>query len=132
LVESGEYAIDFISSNNDGWYRSKCVPRQVPDWSTHTKVTGQTYESCQRNENEIFYRLRALEKNPGADCASTEEIGEEMVFFSKILHCYDACFLILRRTRMIFNIEEITALEASINQLQLLWPVGTKRGISDS
>jgi hypothetical protein len=63
-----------------------------------------------------------MEKNPGADCASIEEISEEMIFFSEILHCYDICFSILRRTRSIFGVEEIEALQGAINKLKLLWP----------
>jgi hypothetical protein len=63
-----------------------------------------------------------MEKNPGADCASNEEISEEMIFFLEILHCYDICISILRRTRSIFEFEEIEALQGGINKLKLLWP----------
>jgi hypothetical protein len=46
----------------------------------------------------LAVRARTIAKHPGADCASIEEIGEEMAFFSEVLHCYDTCFAILRRT----------------------------------
>jgi hypothetical protein len=121
LAESGEYAIDLTLSNNGidrNVYHGKCLigPHIQKLLDERTKVVEEMETK--------FLTVRALtiEKNPGADCASVEEIGEEMVFFSKILHCYDVCFSILRRTRTIFNAEEIATLEGAINKLKLLWP----------
>jgi hypothetical protein len=56
-------------------------------------------------------------ENPGADCASMEEIADEMFFFSKVLHCYGICISILWRTRTIFTVEEIAALQSAINEI---------------
>jgi len=135
LAESGEYAIDLTLSNNgidQNVYHGKCLigPHIQKLLDERTKVVEEMETK--------FLTVRALtiEKNPGAACASVEEIKEEMVFFSKILHCYDVCFSILRRTRTIFNAEEIATLDGAINKLKLLWPtqmsMGTKRGVSDS
>jgi hypothetical protein len=59
-------------------------------------------------------------KNPGADCASIKEIEVERFFFSKVLHCYAICLLILRQTRTIFTVEEIGALQDGNNALQIM------------
>jgi hypothetical protein len=63
-----------------------------------------------------------IEKYPGTHCATIEEIGEEMTFFSEVLHCYDTCFALLRRTRIIYTIAEITELQGAFNYLKILWP----------
>jgi hypothetical protein len=52
-----------------------------------------------------------------------EEIGEEMTFFSEVLHCYDTCSVILRCTRAIYTIAEIAELQGAIDKLKILWPM---------
>jgi hypothetical protein len=71
-------------------------------------------------------RARTIEKHHGADCPSTEELPKEMNFFSEVLHCYDVCFALLRRTRTMFAFEEIAELQGAINKLQIMSP--TQRG----
>jgi hypothetical protein len=79
----------------------------------------------------VAVRNRTLVAHPGIDCASDNEITEEMQFFSDVLQCYDICFALLRGTRTIFTAEEIEELEAAIrdpgskNQRQLLPKVTT-------
>jgi hypothetical protein len=50
--------------------------------------------------------LLIIVKNYGADCASIEEIAEQMFFFSEVLHCYDICFssILLWTTRTILTV----------------------------
>jgi hypothetical protein len=43
----------------------------------------------------LAIRARMIKKHPGALCASIKEIGEEMTFFTEVLHCYDTCFALL-------------------------------------
>jgi hypothetical protein len=54
--------------------------------------------------------------------ATNEEIVEEMVIFSEVLHCYDICFALLRQTRTIYTIAKIAELQGAINKLKILWP----------
>jgi hypothetical protein len=70
----------------------------------------------------VAVRAQTIEKHPGAHCASIEEIGEEMTFFSEVLHCYDICFVLIRWTRTTFTIEEIAELQGAIDKLKILWP----------
>jgi hypothetical protein len=123
LAESGEYAIDRTLSENgidQNVYHGKCLigPHIQKLLDDRTEVIKETMEP-----QFLGVRVLTMEKNPGADCASIEEISEEIIFFSEILHCYyDICFSILRRTRSIFDVEEIEALQGAINKLKLLWP----------
>jgi hypothetical protein len=70
----------------------------------------------------LAVQARTIEKHPGADCASLVEIGEEMLFLTEVLPCYDTCFTILRRTRTIYTIAEIDELQVAIDKLKILWP----------
>ena len=121
LKESGEYAIDLTLSNNGvdrNVYHGKCLI------GPHIqKLLDRRVKVLKELELEFLaVRARTIEKHPGADCASVEEIGEEMLFFSEVLHCYDTCFAILRRTRTIYTISEIAELQRAIDKLKILWP----------
>ena len=63
-----------------------------------------------------------LAKDPTTGLASIEEIREEMVFFGRILNCYDCVFSLLRWTRTMFLTEERTELLGAIEILSSLWP----------
>jgi hypothetical protein len=70
----------------------------------------------------LAIRVRTIETQPGATCASVEEIREEiMAFFSEVLHCYAIIFAILRRTRTIYTVAQIAELQVTINRLKSLW-----------
>jgi len=121
LKESGEYAIDLTLSNNGvdrNVYHGKCLigPHIQKLLDRRVKVLEELKIEF------LAVRKRTIEKHPGADCAPIEEIGEEMTFFSEVLHCYDTCFGILRRTRTIYTITEIAELQGAINKLKILWP----------
>jgi hypothetical protein len=119
LKESGEYAIDLTLSNNGvdrNVYHSKCL-------------IGPHIQKLLDHRVKVFKELetkfleagtRTIEKHPGADCASIEEIGEEMKFFSEVLHCYDTCFTILRCTRTIYTVAEVAELQGAIDKLKIL------------
>jgi len=121
LAESGEYAIDLTLAVNGidrNVYHGKCLI------GPHIqKLLDERAKVIKEMETQ-FLRVRTLtmEKNPGGDIASIEEIKEEMVFFSEILQCYDICFSILRRTRTIYTLEEIETLQGAIDKLKTLWP----------
>jgi hypothetical protein len=121
LKESGEYAIDLTLSNNGvdrNVYHGKCLigPHIQKLLDRRVKVLDEL-------ETEFLdVRERTIAKHPGADCASIAEIREEMTFFSEVLHCYDTCFAILRRTRTIYTIAEIAELQGAIDRLKILWP----------
>jgi hypothetical protein len=122
LEESGEYAIDHTLSENgigQNVYPGKCLigPHIQKLLDDRTKVIKEMETQF------LGVRVLTMKKNPGADCASIEEISKETIFFLEILHCYDICFSILRRTRSIFDVEEIEALQGAINKLKLLWPM---------
>jgi hypothetical protein len=70
----------------------------------------------------LHVREENLAKDPTTDLASIEEIREEMVFFRRILNCYDCVFSLLRRTRTIFSTEERMELLGAIEILSSLWP----------
>jgi hypothetical protein len=121
LKDSGEYAIDLTLSNNGvdrNVYHGKCLigPHIQKLLDRRVKVLDELKTEF------LAVRARTIIKNPGADCASIEEIDEEMVFFSEVLHCYDTCFTILRRTRTIYTAAEIAELQGAIDKLKILWP----------
>ncbi len=121
LKESGEYSLDLTLSNNNvdrNVYHGKCLI------GPHIqKLLDQQVKVLEELETEFLaVCAQTTVKHPGADCASVEEIGEEMTFFSEVLHCYDTCFGILRRTRTIYTITEIAELQGAINKLKILWP----------
>ncbi len=70
----------------------------------------------------VAVRDQTLQKYPGANCATNEEIVEEMLFFSNVLQCYDIAFALLRQTRTILTVQEIEELQDAINKLKILWP----------
>ena len=71
----------------------------------------------------VSVRAETIEKHPVADCASIQEISQEMAFFAEVLQCYDIYFALLRRTKTIFTLEEISAeLQVAIDRLRILWP----------
>jgi hypothetical protein len=121
VQESGEYAIDLTLSKNGvdrNVYHGKCLI------GPHIqKLLDRRVKILEEMETEFLaVRARTIEKHPGADCASNEEIEEEMTFFSEVLHCYDICFALLRRTKTIFTAEEIAELQRAIDKLRILWP----------
>jgi hypothetical protein len=121
LAESGEYAIDRTLSNNGidrNVYHGKCLI------GPHIqKLLDRRVKILEEMEVEfVLVRARTIEKHPGADCASIQEIAQEMAFFSEILHCYDICFALLRRTKTIFTLEEISELQLAIDRLKVMWP----------
>ncbi len=63
-----------------------------------------------------------LAKDPTTDLALIEEIREEMVFFGRILHCYNCVFSLLQWTLTIFSIDERKELLGAIEILTSLWP----------
>jgi hypothetical protein len=121
LSESGEYAIDLTLSNNGvdrNVYHGKCLI------GPHIqKLLDKRVQVLDELEKEfVAVRARTIEKHPGADCVSLEEIREEMAFLLEVLHCYDILFAILRRTRTIYTVAEIGELQAAMNRLKILWP----------
>jgi hypothetical protein len=121
LAESGEYAIDLVLSNNGvdrNVYHGKCLI------GPHIqKLLDRRVKILEEMEAEfVSVRARTIEKHPGADCASIEEIAQEMAFFSEVLHCYDIVFALLRRTKTIFTLEEVSELQLAIDRLRILWP----------
>jgi hypothetical protein len=121
LKESGEYAIDLTLSNNGvdrNVYHGKCLigPHIQKLLDRRVKILDELKSQF------LAVRERTIETNPGVDCASIEEIEEEMTFFSEVLHCYDTCFAILRRTRTICTVDEIAELQGAIDRLKILWP----------
>ena len=82
LAQSGEYAIDRTLSNNGvdrNVYHGKCLigPHIQRLLDERVKVLEEMETAF------IAVRLLTLAKHPGADCASVEEIVEEMAFFPK-------------------------------------------------
>ena len=121
MAESGEYAIDLTLSKNGidrNVYHGKCLigPHIQKLLERRVKVLDEL------EKNFVAVRDRTLEKHPGANCATNEEIVEEMVFFGEVLQCYDISFALLRRTRTILTEEEVGELQGAINALQILWP----------
>jgi hypothetical protein len=121
LKESGEYAIDLTLSNNGvdrNVYHGKCLI------APHIqKLLDRRVKVLKELETEFLaLRARTIVKHPGADCASIKTIREEMTFFSEVLHCYDTCFAILRRTQTIYTIAEVSELQGAIDKLTILWP----------
>jgi len=121
LAESGEYAIDLVLSNNGvdrNVYHGKCLI------GPHIqKLLDRQVKVLEEMEAEFLsVRARTIEKHPGADCASIQEIAQEMAFFAEVLHCYDISFALLRRTKTIFTLEEISELQLAIDRLRILWP----------
>jgi hypothetical protein len=121
VAESGEHAIDLVLSNNGvdrNVYHGKCLI------GPHIqKLLDRRVKILEKMKAEFLsVRARTIEKHPGADCASIQEIAEEMAFFSEVLHCYDICFALLRRTKKIFTLEEISELQLAIDKLKILWP----------
>jgi hypothetical protein len=70
----------------------------------------------------VAVRDRTLVAYPDTDCASDNEISEEMQFFADVIQCYDVCFALLRGTRTILTLEQIAELQAAIDKLKCLWP----------
>jgi hypothetical protein len=92
LAESGEYAIDLTLSNNGvdrNVYHGKCLigPQIQKLLDRRVKVLDELETKF------VVVRDRTLENHPGADCATNEEIIEEMAFFSEVLQCYKVFFL---------------------------------------
>jgi hypothetical protein len=121
LAESGEYAIDRTLSNNDvdrNVYHGKCfIGPHIQ------RLLDECLKILEEMETAFLaVRARTIEKHPGANCASIEEISEEMTFFSAVLHCYDSCFALLRRTSTIYTVGEIAELQGTIDKLKILWP----------
>jgi hypothetical protein len=87
------------------------------------KLLANRVEIMSQLEVKLLHvRDENLAKDPTTDLASIEEIREEMVFFGRILNCYDCVFSLLRRTRTIFSTEERTELLGAIEILTSLWP----------
>jgi hypothetical protein len=121
LAESGEYAIDLTLSNNGvdrNVYHGKCLI------GPHIqKLLDRRVVILEELETEfVAVRDRTVFKHPGANCATNEEIVEEMVFFLEVLHCYDICFALLQQTRTIYTVAKIAELQGAINKLKILWP----------
>ena len=99
LAKSGEYAIDLVLSNNGvdrNVYHGKCII------GPHIqKLLDRRVKVLEEMEAEfVSVRARTIEKHPGADCASIQEIAQEMAFFAEVLHCYDISLALLRRTNI--------------------------------
>jgi hypothetical protein len=122
LAESGEYAINRTLSNHGidrNVYHHKCLI------GPHIqKLLDQQVKVLDELETKFVAvpRDQTLEKYPGANCATNEEIVEEMLFFSNVLQCYNISFALLRRTRTILTVQEIEELQGAIDELKILWP----------
>ncbi len=121
LAESGEYAIDRTLSNHGvdrNVYHGKCLigPHIQKLLERRVKVLDELETKF------VAVRDQTLQKYPGANCATNEEIVEEMLFFSDVLQCYDISFALLRRTRTILTVQEIEELQGAIDELKILWP----------
>jgi hypothetical protein len=121
LALSGEDAIDRTLSTHGvdrNVYHGKCLI------GPHIqRLLDEQVKILDKMETEFLaVRSLTIAKHPGADCASIEEIAEEMAFFSEVLQCYDVCFALLRRTRHIFTPQEVAELQHAIDKLRRLWP----------
>jgi hypothetical protein len=95
LAESGEYAIDLTLSNNGmdrKVYHGKCLIR-----SHIQKLLDRRVKLLDELETKfVAIRDQTVQKHPGANCATNQEIVEGMVFFSQVLQCYNISFALLR------------------------------------
>jgi hypothetical protein len=96
--ESVEYAIDqtlCMDGVDRKVYHGQClVGPQI------RKLLANRVEIMSQLEVKFLHVLdENLAKDPTTDLASIEEIREEMVFFGRILNCYDCVFSLLRRNK---------------------------------
>jgi hypothetical protein len=113
-------------------YHAKCLIG-----SHIQKLLDQRVKVLKELETE-FLAVSAwtIEKHPGTDCASIEEIGEKMTFFSEVLHCYmipvlqfwDVQEQYTPSPRLQSSKAQLTSGNPVANTLEL----GAKKGVSNS